>query len=98
MLCVSVIALPTTALAASDADTTPPTLTATLDGDTLHIAAADNPSGVAAVLIDGTRVNVLSDGAADVLLKNYPQYGDRRICHTGDLLSQSPNAGCVLCF
>lgn len=75
MLCVSVIALPTTALAASDADTTPPTLTATLDGDTLHIAAADDLSGVEAVLIDGTRVNALSDGAADVLLKDYAGTG-----------------------
>lgn len=75
MLCVSVIALPTTALAASDADTTPPTLTATLDGDTLHISAADDLSGVEAVLIDGTRVNALSDGAADVLLKDYAGTG-----------------------
>ena len=75
MLCVSVIALPTTALAASDADTTPPTLTATLDGDTLHIAAEDDLSGVEAVLIDGTRVNALSDGAADVLLKDYAGTG-----------------------
>ena len=75
MLCVSVISLPTTALAASDADTTPPTLTATLDGDTLHIAAADDLSGVEAVLIDGTRVNALSDGAADVLLKDYAGTG-----------------------
>ena len=75
MLCVSVIALPTTALAASDADTAPPTLTATLDGDTLHIAAADDLSGVEAVLIDGTRVNALSDGAADVLLKDYAGTG-----------------------
>lgn len=75
MLCVSVIALPTTALAASDADTTPPTLTATLDGDTLHIAATDDLSGVEAVLIDGTRVNALSDGAADVLLKDYAGTG-----------------------
>ena len=75
MLCVSVIALPTTALAASDADTTPPTLTATLDGDTLHIAAADDLSGVEAVLIDGTRVNALSNGAADVLLKDYAGTG-----------------------
>ena len=75
MLCVSVIALPTTALAASDADTTPPTLTATLDGDALHIAAADDLSGMEAVLIDGTRVNALSDGAADVLLKDYAGTG-----------------------
>ena len=75
MLCVSVIALPSTALAASDADTTPPTLTATLDGDTLHIAATDDLSGVEAVLIDGTRVNALSDGAADVLLKDYAGTG-----------------------
>ena len=75
MLCISVIVLPTTALAASDADTTPPTLTATLDGDTLHIAAADDLSGVEAVLIDGTRVNALSDGAADVLLKDYAGTG-----------------------
>lgn len=75
MLCVSVISLPTTALAASDADTTPPTLTATLDGDTLHIAAADDLSGVEAVLIDDTRVNALSDGAADVLLKDYAGTG-----------------------
>ena len=75
MLCVSVIALPTTALAASNADTTPPTLTATLDGDTLHIAAEDDLSGVEAVLIDGTRVNALSDGAANMLLKDYAGTG-----------------------
>lgn len=69
MFCMAAFLFPTSAFAASDKE--PPTLTATLEGDTLHIEASDNSSGVEAVYIDSTRVNSLVNGKADVLLKDY---------------------------
>ncbi|MDL2289701.1 hypothetical protein LJB83_02950, partial [Clostridia bacterium OttesenSCG-928-F22] len=69
MLCMAVFIFPMTAFAATD--NIPPTLVATLLGDTLHIEASDEDSGVEAVYIDGTRVNSLVNGAASVLLKDY---------------------------
>lgn len=41
VLVISAIALPLTAYAAGDKDTTPPELTASLDGDTLKIESSD---------------------------------------------------------
>lgn len=71
MLIISAIALPLTAYAAGDKDTTPPKLTASLDGDTLKIESSDNHSGVEAVFVDGNRINSLTNGAASVALKDY---------------------------
>jgi len=63
--------LPMTAFAAGGKDTTPPTLTAVLDGETVKIESSDDNSGVEAVYIDKTRVNSLVDGKASVSLKDY---------------------------
>ena len=60
-----------TAFAAGGKDTTPPTLTAVLDGETVKIESSDDNSGVEAVYIDKTRVNSLVDGKASVALKDY---------------------------
>ena len=71
MLAVSAIAFPLTAYAAGDKDTTPPELTASLDGDTLKIESSDDNSGVEAVFVDGNRIGTLTNGAASVALKDY---------------------------
>ncbi|MEE0649099.1 DUF4366 domain-containing protein [[Clostridium] scindens] len=75
MLIISAIALPLTAYAAGDKDTTPPKLTAFLDGDTLKIESSDDNSGVEAVFVDGNRINSLTNGAASVTLKDYAGTG-----------------------
>ena len=54
-LLVSVSALPVTAHAGGSKDTTPPTLTASMEGDALKIESSDDLSGVEAVFVD-TRV------------------------------------------
>ena len=71
MLTISAIALPLTAYAAGDKDTTPPKLAASLDGGTLKIESSDEHSGVEAVFVDGNRINSLTNGAASVALKDY---------------------------
>ncbi len=71
VLVISAIALPLTAYAAGDKDTTPPELTASLDGDTLKVESSDDNSGVEAVFVDGNRINSLTNGAATVTLKDY---------------------------
>lgn len=71
VLCISAFVLPTTVFAASSDDTTPPTLTAKLDGETLNIEASDDASGVEAVYVDDTRVNLLVNGKAAIALKDY---------------------------
>lgn len=71
MLVISAMALPLTAYAAGDKDTTPPELAASLDGDTLKIESSDDNSGVEAVFVDGNRINSLTNGAASVTLKDY---------------------------
>ena len=71
MLVISAISLPLTAYAAGDKDTTPPELTASLDGDTLKIESSDDNSGVEAVFVDGNRIGTLTNGAASVTLKDY---------------------------
>ena len=75
MLVISAISLPLTAYAAGDKDTTPPELTASLDGDTLKIESSDDHSGVEAVFVDGNRINSLTNGAASVTLKDYAGTG-----------------------
>lgn len=71
MLTIGAIALPLTAYAAGDKDTTPPELAASLDGGTLKIESSDEHSGVEAVFVDGNRINSLTNGAASVALKDY---------------------------
>ena len=68
---ISAMSLPMTAFAAGSKDTTPPTLTAVLDGETVKIESSDDTSGVEAVYIDENRVNSLTDGKASVALKDY---------------------------
>ena len=75
MLAISVIALPLTAYAAGDKDTTPPELAASLDGGTLKVESSDDNSGVEAVFVDGNRINSLTNGAATVTLKDYAGTG-----------------------
>ena len=71
VLVISAISLPLTAYAAGEKDTTPPELTASLDGGTLKIESSDDHSGVEAVFVDGNRINSLTNGAASVTLKDY---------------------------
>ena len=71
MLTISAIALPLTAYAAGDKDTTPPKIAASLNGDTLKVESSDDHSGVEAVFVDGNRINSLTNGAASVALKDY---------------------------
>ena len=68
---ISAMSLPMTAFAAGGKDTTPPTLTAVLDGETVKIESSDDNSGVEAVYIGENRVNSLTDGKASVALKDY---------------------------
>lgn len=70
-LLVSVSTLPVTAHAGGSKDTTPPTLTASLEGDALKIESSDDLSGVEAVFVDENRINSLTDGKASVALKDY---------------------------
>ena len=74
-LLVSVSALPVTAHAGGSKDTTPPTLTASMEGDALKIESSDDLSGVEAVFVDGNRINSLTNGAASVTLKDYAGTG-----------------------
>lgn len=71
MFLISAVAFPMTAFAAGDKDTTPPELTASLDGGILKVESSDDGSGVEAVFVDGNRINSLTDGAATVTLKDY---------------------------
>lgn len=71
VLCMSAIALPVTAYASTGSDTTPPTLSATLNDDKLAVEASDDMSGVEAVYVDDTRINSLVNGKGTVALKDY---------------------------
>lgn len=75
MLTIGATALPLTAYASGGGDTTPPQITATLDGDTLKVSGKDADSGVKAVYVDGTRINSLTDGSGTVALKDYAGTG-----------------------
>jgi hypothetical protein len=66
---IAICAFPASAFAASDK--TPPELTVTLSEGTLTVKATDDASGVAAVYVDGHRINALTDGNAAVNLKDY---------------------------
>lgn len=75
MLVIGAFAFPTTAFAAGDKDTVPPSLEASLTDGTVKIEASDDNSGVEAVYIDENRVNSLTDGKASVVLKDYAGKG-----------------------
>ncbi|MDL2214456.1 DUF4366 domain-containing protein [Clostridia bacterium OttesenSCG-928-O13] len=70
-LCVGVIFSPVTAYAATEKDTTPPKLTAELEGETLKVSATDDISGVQGIYVDGKHISTLVNGAATVSLKDY---------------------------
>jgi hypothetical protein len=69
VMAIVILAFPATASAASD--TIPPELSVSLSDGTLTVKATDDASGVAAVFVDGQRINALADGKASVNLKDY---------------------------
>ncbi len=77
MLAIGATVLPLTAYAAGGKDTTPPELTASLDGGTLKVESSDDNSGVEAVFVDGNRINSLTNGAAKVTLRTMPERRSR---------------------
>lgn len=79
VLCMSALFMPVTAYAQSAPDTTPPTISAKLSGDTLHIEAADVDSGVDAVYIGDKRVNYRVDDAVDVAFSDYAGTGGQTV-------------------
>lgn len=66
VLCMSAFLLPMTAYAAASEDTTPPTVTAWITGEVLHIEVADTGTGVEAVFINDKRYNYRVDGALEL--------------------------------
>lgn len=74
-LFISAFLLQTTAFASSSDDITAPTLTARLSGETLHIEAKDENSGVESVYIDGHKVSYPTKGTLDTALWNYAGTG-----------------------
>lgn len=79
VLCMSALFMPVSAYAQSAPDTTPPTISAKLSGDTLHIEAADDASGVDAVYIGEKRVNYRVDNAVDVAFSDYAGTGGQTV-------------------
>lgn len=79
VLCMSAFCMPVTAHAQGAADTTPPTISAKLSGDTLHIEASDDNSGVDAVFIGDKRVNYRVDNAVDVSFQDYAGTGSQTV-------------------
>ena len=71
VLCISAFFTPVTAYAKGGGDTTPPAISAELSGDTLHIEASDEDSGVDAVYIGTKRINYRVDHAIDVGFEDY---------------------------
>lgn len=71
VLCISAFFTPVTAYAKGGGDTTPPSISAELSGDTLHIEANDEDSGVDAVYIGTKRINYRVDHAIDVEFEDY---------------------------
>ncbi|MFZ5975107.1 MAG: DUF4366 domain-containing protein [Bacillota bacterium] len=85
MLFMSAFLLHTTAYASSPADITAPTLTARLSGETLHIEAKDEDSGVEAVYIDGHKVSYPANGVLDTPLWTYAGTGQYVSVYVVDL-------------
>lgn len=83
-LFLSAFLLHTTAYASGPADATAPTLTARLSGQTLHIEAKDEDSGVKSVYIDGHEVAFPAEGALDAALWDYAGTGQYVSVYTVD--------------
>ena len=79
MLCLGAFLFPTTAFAQTNEDTTPPTLTATLSGDTLTATAKDSGSGVDSIYVGKHRFATLADGTARLRFKNYAGTTDKKV-------------------
>lgn len=71
LLCLGVLLFPLTAFAQSSEDTTAPTVTATLSGDTLTVAAKDDASGIAAIYVNQHCFATLVNGTATISIKEY---------------------------
>lgn len=71
VLCIGAFLMPVTAYAQGGSDTTPPSISAELSGDMLHIEANDEDSGVDAVYIGTKRINYRVDYAIDVEFEDY---------------------------
>ena len=71
VLCMGAFFTPVTAYAKGNSDTTPPVISAELSGETLHIEASDEDSGVDAVYIGTKRINYRVDNAIDVQFEDY---------------------------
>lgn len=71
VLCMGAFLMPVTAHAQGNSDTTPPSISAELSGDTLHIEASDEDSGVDAVYIGTKRINYRGNHAIDVEFEEY---------------------------
>ena len=74
MLAMSAFVFPVSAYAMTD--TEPPTITASITGDTLCIETSDNDSGVEAVFIDGKRFNYRVDSVLNVDAREYVGEGE----------------------
>lgn len=83
VLCICVFFFPTVAFAQVN-DTTPPTVTAELSGDTLLIQAKDDDSGVEAIYVDSHRFSTLVNGAASVKLSDYAGDGKQVAVYATD--------------
>ena len=78
MLCVGALLFPVTAHA-QVADTTLPTITATLVGDTLTATARDESSGVAAIFVGRHEFSTLADGVAIIPFKEYAGTTEQKV-------------------
>lgn len=74
MLGIGAFLLPTAAYAQGAEDATPPTVSASLSGGTIHIEASDEGSGIDAVFIGGRRAE-FTGSALDVPFSEYAEDG-----------------------
>lgn len=74
LVVMGIFAMPITVSATGGDDTTPPELTAVIDGENLKVSATDDMSGVEGIYVNDDWV---TDSSATVPLKNY---GDSQIC------------------
>ena len=79
ILCLGAFLFPVTAFAQTGEDTTPPTLTATLSGDTLTATAKDSGSGVDSIYVGKHRFATLADGTARLRFKDYAGTTDKQV-------------------
>ncbi|MEA5004492.1 MAG: DUF4366 domain-containing protein [Christensenella sp.] len=77
-LCLGAFLFPVTAYAQTT-DTTPPTITATLSGQTLTVTAKDEDSGVDSIYVGKHRFTTLADGTARLQFKDYAGTADKQV-------------------